>query len=202
MLFRSLEQDYAALLIKLSAYLRSPDAAAEALHETYVKLRSQPPITDLRQPRAYLYRMAINLALNSRRKDIRTVTKVMSEFEALPDGAPDPERSVARRENQRRDRDHARHPQALRPKGSCPDGTTPSCDARAAEARLKRAPLTAEPDAEASLAETGAKIFFETGRLCAPPSVSLLGIEGPPLAIRRRQMMASAYGWWSMRQCA
>lgn len=93
-LLAALEQDYAALLIKLSAYLRSPDAAAEALHETYVKLRSQPPITDLRQPRAYLYRMAINLVLNSRRKDIRTVTKVMSEFEALPDGAPDPERSA------------------------------------------------------------------------------------------------------------
>ncbi len=93
-LLATLEQDYAALLIKVSAYLRSTDAAADALHDTYLKLRSQPPITDLRKPRAYLYRMAINLALNSRRKDIRTVTKVMSEFADLPDGAPDPERSV------------------------------------------------------------------------------------------------------------
>lgn len=93
-LLAALEQDYAALLIKLSAYLRSPDAAAEALHDTYVKLRSQPPIPKLRQPRAYLYRMAINLALNSRRKDIRTIPKLMSEFEGLPDSAPDPERSV------------------------------------------------------------------------------------------------------------
>ncbi|NMN06800.1 MULTISPECIES: RNA polymerase sigma factor [unclassified Novosphingobium] len=93
-LLASLEQNYTTLLIKLSAYLRSPDAAADALHDTYVKLRSQHPITDLRQPRAYLYRMAINLALNSRRKDIRMVPKVMSEFEGFPDGAPDPERSA------------------------------------------------------------------------------------------------------------
>lgn len=93
-LLAALEQDYAVLLIKLSAYLRSPDAAADALHDTYVKLRSQPPVADLRQPRAYLYRMAINLALNSRRKDIRAIPKVMSEFEDLSDCAPDPERSA------------------------------------------------------------------------------------------------------------
>lgn len=93
-LLAALEQDYVALLVKLSAYLRSPDAAADALHDTYVKLRSQPPVTDLRQPRAYLYRMAINLALNSRRKDVRTVPSEMFEFEALPDAAPDPERSA------------------------------------------------------------------------------------------------------------
>lgn len=93
-LLAALEQGYAALLTKLSVYLRSPDAAADALHDTYLKLRSQPPVTDLRQPRAYLYRMAINLALNSRRRHIRMVPKAMSEFEGLPDGAPDPERSA------------------------------------------------------------------------------------------------------------
>lgn len=89
-----LEQDYVVLLAKLSAKLGSPDAAADALHDTYVKLRSLPSIVDLRQPSAYLYRMAINLALNNMRKHARTISASDFELAALPDGMPDPERSA------------------------------------------------------------------------------------------------------------
>lgn len=89
-----LERDYATLLIKLSAYLRSPEAAADALHDTYVKLRARPPVSDLRRPEAYLYRMAINLALNSRRKDAPIVSAERFGLEDLPDSIPDPERSA------------------------------------------------------------------------------------------------------------
>ncbi|AOH86950.1 hypothetical protein AWL63_19685 [Sphingomonas panacis] len=89
-----LEREYATLLIKLSAHLRSPEAAADALHDTYVKLRSLPPIRDVRQPVAYVYRMAINLALNRMRRDARAISVQMSQLENLPDGMPDPERSA------------------------------------------------------------------------------------------------------------
>lgn len=94
MLLDTLEREYVLLLTQLSARLRSPDIAADALHDAYVKLRSRPPISDLRQPTAYLYRMAINLASNSRRKDVRSISTAMAEFEGLPDGMPDPERSA------------------------------------------------------------------------------------------------------------
>lgn len=94
MLIAALEQDYASLLVKLSAHLRSPEAAAEALHDTYVKLRSQPLVSNVRFPKAYLYRMAINAALNRARKDARTDFATQSEFEGVPDAMPDPERTV------------------------------------------------------------------------------------------------------------
>ena len=94
MLLDVLEREYVTLLTELSAHLHSPDAAADALHDTYVKLRSKPSVADVRQPRSYLYRMAINLALNNRRRDLRTIASASFELESLPDGMPDPERSA------------------------------------------------------------------------------------------------------------
>lgn len=94
MLLDVLEREYVTLLTKLSAHLHSPDAAADALHDTYVKLRSQPSVSDVHQPRSYLYRMAINLALNNRRRDVRTIAAANFELEGLPDAMPDPERSA------------------------------------------------------------------------------------------------------------
>jgi RNA polymerase sigma factor (sigma-70 family) len=88
------EQDYGILLARLSAQLRSPELAADALHDTYLKLRSLPSVADLRQPHAYLYRMALNLALNSMRKDARSVPAEEFGLEAVPDITPDPERSA------------------------------------------------------------------------------------------------------------
>ena len=41
MLLDVLEREYVTLLTELSAHLHSPDAAADALHDTYVKLRSK-----------------------------------------------------------------------------------------------------------------------------------------------------------------
>lgn len=85
------EIEYATLLRRLSAHLRSPEAAAEALHDVYVKLRAEPSIGDLHSPRSYLYRMAINLAKNRSRSDWRTVNMDDAALFEIPDGAPDQE---------------------------------------------------------------------------------------------------------------
>src|SRR3546814_5308305 len=59
-----LETEYVVLLTRLSAHVRSPDVAAEIIHDVYVKLRSEPAISEIHTPRAYLYRMAVNFAKN------------------------------------------------------------------------------------------------------------------------------------------
>lgn len=86
-----LEVEYESLLTRLSAHLRSPEAAADALHDVYVKLRAEPAIGDLRNPRSYLYRMAVNLAMNRRRGERHTVNMDAVELSEFPDGAPDQE---------------------------------------------------------------------------------------------------------------
>jgi len=86
-----LEIEYATLLARLSVHLHSPEAAAEALHDVYVKLRAEPSISDLHSPRSYLYRMAVNLAKNKSRRDWRTVNMDDAELSEFPDSAPDQE---------------------------------------------------------------------------------------------------------------
>lgn len=86
-----LEIEYDSLLTRLSAHLRSPEAAADALHDVYVKLKAAPAIGEVRRPRSYLYRMAVNLAMNRRRGDWRVVNMDVAELSEFPDGAPDQE---------------------------------------------------------------------------------------------------------------
>jgi len=90
-LLAHLEIEYTTLLTRLSAHLRSPEAAAEALHDVYVKLRAEPSIGELHSPRSYLYRMAINLAKNRSRTGWRTVNMDDAALHEIPDGAPDQE---------------------------------------------------------------------------------------------------------------
>lgn len=70
-----LEIDYPVLLQRRSGRLGTKEAAVEALHDTYIKLRSGPAIGQIRSPRAYLYRMALNLARNKQRNDARIVLR-------------------------------------------------------------------------------------------------------------------------------
>jgi len=86
-----LEIEYETLLARLSAHLRSPEAAAEALHDVYLKLRAEPSIGDIHRPRSYLHRMAVNLAKNRGRSDWRTVNMDDAELSEFPDSAPDQE---------------------------------------------------------------------------------------------------------------
>ncbi|QJU58405.1 RNA polymerase sigma factor [Sphingomonas sp. AP4-R1] len=89
-----LEIDYDTLRMRLSAHLRSPEAADEALHDVYVKLRANPSIGELHNPRSYLYRMAINLAKNSERSGWRTANTEDASLIDIPDSAPNQEAVV------------------------------------------------------------------------------------------------------------
>ncbi len=93
-LILALETDYAYLLERLTARLQSAELAAEVLHDAYLKLKSDPTISDVQNPRAYLYRMAINLASNERRKQNRLISAEEAGLTELPDPAPDPERTA------------------------------------------------------------------------------------------------------------
>lgn len=86
-----LEAEYPALLVRLSAHLRSPETAAEALHDVYLKLRSEPSIGDVRSPRSYLYTMAVNAARNGKRNNWRVVDVADAAFHDIPDNTPNQE---------------------------------------------------------------------------------------------------------------
>ena len=87
-------QDYDLLRIKLSRRLRSTDHATDALQEVCLKLMRGPAITDVRNPRAYLYRMAVNLALNQSRRVAPPASFDRKEVAQVSDDAPGPERAA------------------------------------------------------------------------------------------------------------
>jgi RNA polymerase sigma-70 factor (ECF subfamily) len=88
------ESDYPFLLQRLAGRFGSREAAVEALHDAYIKLRSGPDVGQVRKPRAYLYRMALNLARNRRRNEAMMVPFANSAFFDLPDMAPRQDRIV------------------------------------------------------------------------------------------------------------
>lgn len=101
-LLAAFETDYLVLLHRLSHRLRSQEAAEDALHDVYLKLRSEPDIGEMRNHRAYLYRMSLNLAKNHIRAQSRTMTVDDFILALVPDIAPDPEQvAFARLEMER-----------------------------------------------------------------------------------------------------
>ncbi|SAI73002.1 RNA polymerase sigma factor [Bordetella ansorpii] len=55
---------------RLNRFLSCSDLAMESLHETWLKVVTMPvPTSPIRQPRAYLFRLACNLALDRLRAD-------------------------------------------------------------------------------------------------------------------------------------
>lgn len=94
--------DYELLRTRLATYTGSPEQAADILHDVYLKLRSNPQITEVREPRAYLYRMALNLAKNQRRNGRRFVSADEEALAVIPDDAPDPERAALAADEMRR----------------------------------------------------------------------------------------------------
>ena len=96
-LLEALEADYDHLLARLTGTLRSPDAASEALHDAYLKLERGAVVGDVRHPLSYIYRMAINLAKNRRRHEMRFTPADAAAALDLADDAPDPERAASAR---------------------------------------------------------------------------------------------------------
>lgn len=93
-----LVSDYASLNRRLARYLGSSDTAADALHDTYLKLDGVGDLGIIRRPQDYILRIAVNIARDRRRREARllSITEVRAFFE-LPDDAPDTARIVEAR---------------------------------------------------------------------------------------------------------
>jgi RNA polymerase sigma-70 factor (ECF subfamily) len=97
-----LVERYDALVRKLAARLGSPDLADDALHEAWLRLERAPEPAVVKDPFAYILRVALNLGSDRRRREVRRAGILAAQGEAegpdrLLDDAPDPEQVVAAR---------------------------------------------------------------------------------------------------------
>jgi RNA polymerase sigma-70 factor (ECF subfamily) len=74
-----LARDYLKLIGRLGRRLGSSDAATEVLHEVYLRLSVADTAAAVRNPDAYLYRAALNVAADARDADRRWVDKATIE---------------------------------------------------------------------------------------------------------------------------
>lgn len=89
---------YDELKRRLTRRMGSADAATDALHETWIRLGHVNEIAAVQRPESYLYRMALNVAVDRHRADKRWFDK--AGLEALlrsDDDQLDPEHIVAMR---------------------------------------------------------------------------------------------------------
>lgn len=87
--------DYNDLDRRLARRLGSADLASDVLHETYLRLEGTSEIGPVRSPKAYLFRIALNIAYDRRRAESRRLT--VDEADALldiPDDRPDAARVI------------------------------------------------------------------------------------------------------------
>lgn len=83
---------YSELRSRLAQRLGSTEQAEDALHDTWLRLETATPQGPLRYPQSYLFRIAYNLALNSRRGTRRTISlEEMRDVLDIPHDAPSPE---------------------------------------------------------------------------------------------------------------
>ena len=81
---------YADLRQRLAGRLGSSEAAEEALQDTYVRLQRTDVQGELRNPRAYLITMAVNIASNRVRAEARHLSAAdVEDLLALADDSPD-----------------------------------------------------------------------------------------------------------------
>ena len=84
-----LVQRYGQLKTLLSRKLGSSDLAGDALQDTWVRLESTENIEPVRNPGAYLYRMAYHAAIDNQRAEVRRLS--VGEIETMLDlVSPDP----------------------------------------------------------------------------------------------------------------
>jgi len=87
--------EYATFDRRLARRLGSAELASEVLHETYLRLEAIDEIAEVRNPKAYLFRIALNVANDRRRAESRRLTS--GEIDSLldvPDDRPDAARIV------------------------------------------------------------------------------------------------------------
>ncbi|MEW6438763.1 MAG: RNA polymerase sigma factor [Pseudomonadota bacterium] len=89
---------YADLRQRLARRLGSTDWADDALQDTYLRLHGTEIIGEIRNPGAYIFRAAVNIALNQRRAETRRLDPVeIEKLLHIADEAPDALRIVESR---------------------------------------------------------------------------------------------------------
>lgn len=95
-LLKLLAAHYEELLGILTARLRSPTLAADAVQDTYLRLRTVEAIPDVANPRGYLLRVAQNIATDRLRSETvqnRRLAPIDEHFD-LADATPDAEVAI------------------------------------------------------------------------------------------------------------
>ena len=90
--------DYGGLDRRLTRRFGSADFASDVLQETYLRLEEMNEVGPVRSPRAYLFRIAVNIANDRRRAENRRLTT--DEVDSLldiPDDRPDAVRQIESR---------------------------------------------------------------------------------------------------------
>lgn len=96
-LLQYLGRHYVALKQRLSRQLGSTDFAADALHDTWLRLKEgSQELAPVRDLGAYITRMAVNIAIDLRRRRSRLLSgdKVEDLLLELSDPAPGPEHAA------------------------------------------------------------------------------------------------------------
>ena len=87
--------EYADFDRRLTRRLGSPDLASEAINETYLRLEEARLIGPVRNPKAYLFRIALNIASDRRRAEKRRLTaEEVDSLLDIPDDRPDAARVI------------------------------------------------------------------------------------------------------------
>jgi RNA polymerase sigma factor (sigma-70 family) len=89
---------YGALLKRLEYLVGSTDNAADALHETWIRLETMPDTGPVANADAYIVGVANNVVVDQYRRERRHVhEEEVDELFQLPDDLADPERIIAAR---------------------------------------------------------------------------------------------------------
>jgi RNA polymerase sigma-70 factor, ECF subfamily len=90
--------NYEALKRRLTKHIGSKELAEDALQETFIRLNKKRDIGPVKWPLAYLFRVAMRLAVKQRGKDDRYVSLSYDELIGdIGDDTPDPVRIVESR---------------------------------------------------------------------------------------------------------
>jgi RNA polymerase sigma-70 factor (ECF subfamily) len=102
-LLRLLLAHYEELTGYLTRRLGSPGAAHDVVHDTYLRLQGLDAVPEIRNPRAYLFRVADNIALDRLRADGRRHSRfVAAELgEDRPSADPSAEEILTQRQRVR-----------------------------------------------------------------------------------------------------
>jgi len=99
---RLLVQRYDDLRLRLTRRLGSADLAQEVLHETWLRLDSSDSAAIVQSHEAYLFRAALNTALDRRRAENRRLTAAeVAGLLEIADDSPDPAQIVEARSDLR-----------------------------------------------------------------------------------------------------